>query len=364
MKKILIIAGTRPEAIKLIPVYFALREEFDAQLISTGQHREMLKQIFDFFQIIPQHALNTMVQNQSLAEITGSLFSSLSKIMEIGKPSLAIVQGDTTTAMVGAMVSYYHQIPVAHVEAGLRSHNIYSPFPEEVNRRIITQIAELNFAPTKSAADNLQGFKNVHIVGNTIVDSLRLALEKVEMNDCYETRFPFILQGKEIVLITAHRRESFGDGIRNICEAVKLLASKYPSLQFVYPVHLNPHVKNNVHSFLGKIASVFLIDPVNYDEMVYLMKAAKIIMTDSGGVQEEAPSLGVPLVVMRDVTERPEGIEAGCAVLGGTNAEGIVRAFEEVYLDAQKYEVMSHAANPYGDGKSSQRIATIIRNFL
>lgn len=364
MKKIFIVIGTRPEAIKSIPVYLELKKHFDVQIISTGQHLEMLQRIFDFFSVVPDYSLRTMVANQSLAGLTSSLLNSVSKVFESNAPDLVIVQGDTTTAMVTAMVSYYHQIPVAHIEAGLRSNNLYAPFPEEVNRKIISQIAELNFAPTREASENLWGCRGVHVVGNTIVDSLLLTLEQIKRIKQYDDRFPFLEQKKDLVLVTAHRRESFGSGIRNICDAIKRLSDRHPMVQFVYPVHMNPNIKQKVFEYLGKLPSVVILDPVDYGEMVYLMKCAKLILTDSGGIQEEAPALNVPVIVMRDVTERPEGIAAGCAVLSGTQTEGIIRAFDQIYTNPDKYEAMRGARNPYGDGKSAQRITAIIRGFL
>ncbi len=363
MKKILVIVGTRPEAIKLIPLYLSLKEEFDVQLISSGQHREMLAPIFAFFEVTPDRQLDTMIPNQSLSEITAALFIALNDVLGESKADLVVVQGDTTTAMVAAMVAYYHKIPVAHVEAGLRSHDIHAPFPEEVNRRTITQIAELHFAPTLCAAKNLSGVENVHVVGNTIVDSLYLALAKVEKHS-YRDRFSFLADDKDIILVTVHRRESFGEGLSNICEAIRILAARHPCLKFVYPVHMNPNVSTPVNRSLGNIPSVFLIEPVRYDEMVCLMTKVRLILTDSGGVQEEGPALNVPVIVLRDVTERPEGIEAGCAVLAGTSTERIVSAFEEIYFDAERYKAMSLAPNPYGDGKSAARITDVVRSFL
>jgi UDP-N-acetylglucosamine 2-epimerase (non-hydrolysing) len=365
LKRILIIVGTRPEAIKLIPVFLALRNQYIVQLISTGQHKEMLQQIFDFFEIKPHWELNIMQPNQSLAQVTSLLFSELNKTMGPEKINLVIVQGDTTSAMVAAMVAYYHRIPVAHVEAGLRSKNKYAPFPEEINRSVISQIADLNFAPTSEAAGNLMGHPNVHVVGNTIIDSLLLTMDKIKMQNHYADRFSSLLQrDKDLILVTAHRRESFGEGISNICRAIQILSTKYPQLQFLFPVHLNPNVKEKVEEILGGISSIKLVEPVHYSDMIFLMTRARIILTDSGGIQEEAPFLGIPLIVMRDVTERPEGIEAGCAVLGGTKTEGIVSAFENIHLNPGLYEAMKNAGSPYGDGRSSARIAEIISDFL
>lgn len=361
MKKILIIAGTRPEAIKLIPVYTSLKPKYDVRIVSSGQHREMLAPVFEFFGASPDHTLDVMTSNQTLAEITSRLLTALDGVIRGENPDLVIVQGDTTTAMAGALSAYYNGVPVAHVEAGLRSFHRYAPYPEEVNRRIITQIAVLHFAPTVAAAGNLKEYDNVHIVGNTAVDSLRIAAERMGAQAL--SRFGFG-DDERIVLLTAHRRENFGEGIANICRAISILTEKYPSLRFVYPVHLNPNVRERVFAEIGDLPGVLLLDPVNYDEMICLMKRAVLILTDSGGVQEEAPALNVPVIVIRDVTERPEGIEAGCAVLAGTSTDGIVRAFEEVYGDPGKYEAMKAAPNPYGDGYSAARIAAVLENFL
>ncbi|HEX8038980.1 MAG TPA: UDP-N-acetylglucosamine 2-epimerase (non-hydrolyzing) [Chryseosolibacter sp.] len=364
MKTILIIVGTRPEAIKLMPVYFALKHQHDVKLVSTGQHKEMLKQILDFFEITPDVELNAMVENQSLATITGRLFLELNKVIESIQARMLVVQGDTTSAMVAAMVAYYHKIPVAHVEAGLRSGQKYSPFPEEINRAVISLVSTLNFAPTKKAAENLAGFPNVHVVGNTILDSLLFTLDKLKTRKHSERFRKMVAPGQDLILITAHRRESFGQGLENICRAVEILCAKYPTLKFVFPVHLNPKVKERVTSVLGQNPSISLIEPLVYDEMVELMCKARIILTDSGGIQEEAPALKVPLIVMREVTERPEGIDAGCAVLAGTTTQGLVSAFDRIHTNPSVYNAMKNANNPYGDGKSSERIAAIIHEFL
>ena len=365
MKNIILIVGTRPEALKLAPVYLALRHLFNVTLVSTGQHKEMVKPVFDFFEIIPDTELNTMVSNQSLSAITGLLFLELNKVIENISVDLLIVQGDTTSAMVAALVGYYHKIPVAHVEAGLRTGDKFSPFPEEINRTVISLVADLNFAPTPKAAENLQGAKNVHVVGNPIIDSLKLTLDKISSRRDYADRYSKLIDtDRPLVLVTAHRRESFGHGLHNICEAIKLLCFKYPRLQFLFPVHLNPNVKGKVHAILEGNPSIHLMSPLPYDDMVFLMARAYIILTDSGGIQEEAPSLGVPLVVMRDVTERPEGIEAGCAILSGTQVEEIVRAFDRIYTSPKLYQIMKNAGNPYGDGQAANRIAVIIRRFF
>ena len=356
--------GTRPEALKLVPVYFALRDQYDVQVVSTGQHKEMLSEIFDLFGIKPHVELKAMAHKQSLPQITGKLFSVLNDVVEGSRAQLVIVQGDTTTAMVAAMIGYYHKVPVAHVEAGLRSHQKYAPFPEEINRSIISLVADLNFAPTAKAAENLAGYPNVYVVGNTILDCLRLTLGRIQNLKASGELEELIRDERRLILVTAHRRESFGTGLENICLAVRTLSAKYPQLRFVFPVHPNPHVREKVRLVLADQPSVSLTEPLRYDEMVRLMAKAYIILTDSGGIQEEAPSLQVPLSVMRDVTERPEGIEAGCAVLGGTATESIVSAFDRIYENPDLHTAMKNAASPYGDGQSAQRIATIINTFL
>ncbi len=361
MKRILIIAGTRPEAIKLIPVYLSLRTRFDVRFVSSGQHREMLAPVFQFFGVSPDSTLDTMTTNQTLSEVTSRLLSALDEVISKENPQLVVVQGDTTTAMAAALSAYYNKVPVAHVEAGLRSFHTYAPYPEEVNRRIITQIAALHFAPTSAAATNLAGHAGVHVVGNTAVDSLRLGADRIGTDALRRIGFDV---DQQTILVTAHRRESFGEGIANICRAVCILSEKYPELRFVYPVHLNPNVRDKVFTEIGDRPGITLLEPVGYDVMISLMKHALLILTDSGGIQEEAPALNVPVIVMRDVTERPEGVEAGCAVLAGTSTDGIVKAFEDIYLDSKQYEKMKRAPNPYGDGYAAKRIASVIEGFL
>lgn len=364
MKKIGIVVGTRPEAIKLIPVLFALKEyeTLDVVLISTGQHKEMLDQIFEFFDIHPNVELDLMMHNQSLADLSALLLKELNQIFEDMNLDMLIVQGDTTSAMIGSLVGFYHRIKVGHVEAGLRTYDRFSPFPEEVNRRIIGITADLHFAPTERAMRFLkeEGVEKVYNVGNTVIDSLAMARTKVEQNIAdYQSRFSF-LSGKKKVLITGHRRESFGSPFQHICEAIKTLALAHPDIDFIYPVHLNPQVQQPVKGLLADVENIFLIDPVPYDQMVYLMMQAYLILTDSGGIQEEAPSLNVPVIVMREKTERPEGIEAGCALLAGTKGGDIIKAFEKLHSDEDVRLKMGNVENPYGDGQSAKRIAKII----
>jgi UDP-N-acetylglucosamine 2-epimerase (non-hydrolysing) len=366
MKKVAIIVGTRPEAIKLIPVYLAFRhsQRFSPALVSTGQHRQMLQQIFDIFETQPDYELGVMTENQSLSDLTARLLTALSAHFDELRPDLVVVQGDTTTCMVAALAAFYRGINVAHVEAGLRTGNKRSPFPEEMNRRITDYMADFRFAPTEGSARALanEGLReNVFVVGNTVIDSLLLIHAKVQARlELYRQRFEHLFSAEQrVILVTGHRRESFGRGFEEICTALARLAREYPDTAFVYPVHLNPNVKTVVHDRLGGLPNVKLIGPVPYDDLVYLLNRAWIVMTDSGGIQEEAPALGKPVVVMRDNTERPEGIEAGCAVLGGTAAESLVGCFKRIADDPSVFERMSTGNNPYGDGRTSSEIVRI-----
>jgi UDP-N-acetylglucosamine 2-epimerase (non-hydrolysing) len=364
LKKIGIILGTRPEAIKLIPVYQALKK-FDTVkpiLISTGQHKKMLDQIFDFFEVEPQVELRVMKDNQTLAGLSSLLFSEIDKVVNQYKLDMLVVQGDTTSAMIGSMIGFYNRVAVAHVEAGLRTYDKFSPFPEEINRRIIGLTADFHFAPTKMAAEILRKEKanNVFEVGNTVIDSLTFAKSKVDKQiNSYSSKLRFNTESN-LVLITGHRRESFGGPFEQICLAILELSKKYPEMSFVYPVHLNPNVQGPVKMMLKDAPNIHLIEPIPYDEMVYLMSNAYLILTDSGGIQEEAPSLNVPVIVMRDKTERPEGIEAGCSVLSGTDKTKIIELFDEIHHSSELREKMKAAINPYGDGKSAIRIAQIL----
>jgi UDP-N-acetylglucosamine 2-epimerase (non-hydrolysing) len=367
--KIVVVVGTRPEAIKLLPVFFQLKATpgYDPVLLSTGQHKDMLYQIFDSYQVSPDHDLDVMKHVTNLATLTAHLFLVLDKFLEEHKPDMVMVQGDTTSAMVGAMAAFYRQIPIAHVEAGLRTHTKYSPFPEEVNRQIIGRVADLNFAPTEIASLNLlkEGGANVHIVGNTVIDSLLYICNQIRLNEqYYVSKFAEIpVKNGDNVLITSHRRENHGEGLRSICLAVSKLAKKYPDLNWVFPVHLNPKVKDVVHTLLGNISNVFLLPPLQYDDLVFFMRHSKLILTDSGGIQEEAPSLNVPVVVLRETTERPEGIANGCAVIAGTAELDIIAAFEHIINDMEVYSKMAEAPNPYGDGQSSKRIVDLIQHY-
>ncbi|MCP4440200.1 MAG: UDP-N-acetylglucosamine 2-epimerase (non-hydrolyzing) [Aureispira sp.] len=368
--QVAIIVGTRPEAIKLIPVYLAMQksETLEPVLISTGQHKEMLAQIFTFFGVQPNIELDVMLQGQTLTQLTARIVDRLGNHIAENNYKTVIVQGDTTTAFIAGLVAYYHQIPVGHVEAGLRTYDKYSPFPEEVNRRLIGTFAQFNFAPTSKAVEALkkENIDGIYMVGNTVVDSLLLCYEKVQKQEAsYEQEFGYLWEGKEkLTLITGHRRESFGEGFLNMCRAIRRIAERYEDMTFVYPVHLNPNVKKVVHEELSGITNVQLIQPLPYDKLIYLMSKANMILTDSGGIQEEAPTFDVPIVVMRNKTEREEGIEAGCAVLAGTTEEGIVSHFTKIMDDADLYAQMTKAKNPYGDGTTSQQIVEILEKYF
>jgi UDP-N-acetylglucosamine 2-epimerase (non-hydrolysing) len=368
-KKIIIIIGTRPEAIKLIPLYLELKErqQFEPVIISTGQHKEMLRQVFQFFNVKPDVDLNLMLAQQKLANITSLLFSAIQEQIDIKNPDLIIVQGDTQSAMVGALVGYYNQIKVAHIEAGLRTYNKFSPFPEEINRQTIGLVADYHFAPTQNAADNLlrEGKSNVYKVGNTVIDALLLCMKIIQENrEYYTCRFQNFLSFDKCVLITGHRRENFNGGLEQVTEAIAHLAEKFPNCCFIYPVHLNPRVQELVRPKLIAISNVFLIDPVGYDDLIFLLSQSFCVITDSGGIQEEAPSLNVPILVTRDTTERPEGIKSGCASLVGTDKEAIISKFTLLMNDEMLLNKMKNAPNPYGKGNSSEEIVAILEKDL
>lgn len=365
IKKIGIVLGTRPEAIKLIPVYQELKKVFPSvELVSTGQHFSMLEQIFNFFEVTPDISLEVMTANQTLSGLTARLTDSLQSCYDERKYDLVIVQGDTTTALTASLVAYYNRIKVVHVEAGLRTYNKYSPFPEEINRQLIGRIADFHFAPTLNAMKLLakEDAKNSFLVGNTVIDSLMFCLKKLKSDPSqYEKKFSFISGFKKLILITGHRRENFGQGFDGICSAIKTLSLAYPDFLFYYPVHLNPNVKDKVYTVLSDVKNIMLSDPLPYDDLIFLMSRSYIILTDSGGIQEEAPSLNVPILVMRDTTERPEGIENGCALLVGTDPERIIAEFNSLIENVPHYNQMADAANPYGDGRSALSIAAILK---
>lgn len=366
--KVLFILGTRPEAIKLAPLFEAAKnaENLEPELCITAQHREMLDQVLDFFGQTADYDLNLMTPGQSLFGITARAIEALEPVLEQSNPDVVIVQGDTTTAFIGALAAYYKQIKVAHVEAGLRTYNKYSPFPEEMNRSLVSRLADYHFAPTDKAAQHLaaEGIDESSIfqVGNTVIDALFLALKTLEKNGVSDIAqfFEFLDFDRRIVLITGHRRESFGKPFQNIFEAIKTLAQQYPGAQFVYPVHLNPNIRDRVQQVLGDTKNIHLIEPLSYPYLVWLMNQSYLILTDSGGIQEEAPSLGKPVLVMRDVTERPEGIDAGVSKLVTTDKDLIISSVCELMDDAVAYKAMSGATNPYGDGMSSAKILDVL----
>jgi UDP-N-acetylglucosamine 2-epimerase (non-hydrolysing) len=367
MKKILLVIGTRPEAIKIAPVVKKLQEEkFNVEVCVTAQHREMLDEVLNIFEITPNYDLDIMKKDQDLYDVTSNVLIKLKDILKTSKPNLVMVHGDTTTTFSASLAAFYQKIDIAHIEAGLRSGNIYSPYPEEANRKLTSVLAKYHFAPTKKAKENLikEGIKkeNILITGNTVIDSLKWVLEKIRNNTNIQTIKNIPLDSK-FVLVTGHRRESFGEGFLNICEALKEIALKHPEINIIYPVHLNPNVREPVNKILKDIDNVKLIEPLNYLEFVYLMSKSYLILTDSGGIQEEAPSLNKPVLVMRDTTERPEGVEAGCLKLVGTNKEKIVKEVEKLLSDKNEYEKMSKCINPYGDGMASERIAKFLKEI-
>ena len=361
--KILTVFGTRPEAIKMAPVIKALDSEanIESKLCVTAQHRQMLDQVLDLFAIKPDYDLNIMQAGQDLTDITCSVLAGLKNIIYDFKPDRVLVHGDTTTTFVATLAAYYQRIPVGHVEAGLRTGNIYAPFPEEINRKLTASIADLHFAPTQTAKENLlaEGVSksSIYVTGNTVIDALLETVDKASSN----IKFPFLSKEKKLILVTGHRRENFGHGFDNICHALKRLAQR-KDLQIVYPVHLNPNVREPVLRILGNCENIHLIQPQEYLPFVYLMNQAYLILTDSGGIQEEAPALGKPVLVMRETTERPEAVEAGTVVLVGTDKHKIVAECERLLDDKASYDKMSFSHNPYGDGKASSKIVNILKN--
>ena len=371
----MIVFGTRPEAIKMAPLvkqFESHRDRVKTIVCVTAQHREMLDQVLNLFHIDPQYDLNVMTENQTLSDLTVKVLSGITKVLEKEKPDMVFVQGDTTTTFVTSLAAFYLRIPIGHVEAGLRTLNKFSPYPEEINRRLTSSIADYHFAPTEQAKNNLinEGISEpcVFVTGNTVIDALQIVVgkhkkmsEKRRWNDFFLSNYNISLSdSKRTILVTGHRRESFGRGFKGICEALSKLAIKNPGIQIIYPVHLNPNVKNPVYSILSNIRNINLIPPLDYEPFVFLMNNSYLILTDSGGIQEEAPSLGKPVLVMRDTTERPEGIEAGTARLVGTKTENIVREASKLLDDRLEYERISKSVNPYGDGKASNRIVEII----
>lgn len=369
--KLMHIFGTRPEAIKMAPVVRAFEglDWVENRVCITAQHRDMLDQVMQFFDLRVDHDLNIMKDAQGLADVTARILTGLTGVLEDEKPDMVLVHGDTNTTMSASLAAYYQKIAIGHVEAGLRTHNLYSPWPEEANRQITDRLSDLCFAPTERSRDNLlaEGIspEKVIVTGNTVIDALFWARDKITgdaaLDASFSKQFEFLDPAKRTILVTGHRRESFGDGFRNICTALAKLAER-DDVEIVYPVHLNPNVKGPVHENLGNLANVHLISPQDYPSFVYLMNRADLILTDSGGVQEEAPSLGKPVLVMRENTERPEAVEAGTVRLVGTDVDRITNEATRLLDDEQTYKAMAMAHNPYGDGEASARIAGAIRH--
>lgn len=365
-RKILTVFGTRPEAIKMAPLALQLAEDerFEASVCVTAQHREMLDQVLALFELEPQYDLDLMRPGQDLTDVTTGILQGMKSVLDDFQPDMVLVHGDTATTFATTLAAYYRQIPVGHVEAGLRTGNLYSPWPEEANRKLTGALATCHFAPTETSRNNLlaEGIDegNVHVTGNTVIDALLEVVRKLdtspELAPAQRQRFPFLEDDKRLVLVTGHRRESFGGGFERICQALAETAKAHPDVQIVYPVHLNPNVQDPVKHYLAEIDNVYLIEPQDYLPFVFLMNRADIILTDSGGIQEEAPSLGKPVLVMRDTTERPEAVDAGTVKLVGTNVDTITGELTRLLTDADAYNAMSFAHNPYGDGKACQRI--------
>lgn len=382
MKKVMLVFGTRPEAIKMAPLVKEFQkypDRFETIVCVTGQHREMLDQVLNIFEIIPDYDLNIMKQGQDLYDVTARVLMGMRDVLKEVQPDVVLVHGDTTTSTAAALAAFYQQIPVGHVEAGLRTHNIYSPWPEEMNRQITGRIATYHFAPTPLSKQNLlaEGVQegHIHVTGNTVIDALYMVVDKIKNDKDLDAELENLLKqagydanrlvgGRKLVLITGHRRENFGDGFINMCTAIKDLTKKYPSVDFVYPMHLNPNVRKPIHEVFGEdlsnLGNMFFIEPLEYLSFVYLMEKSTIVLTDSGGIQEEAPGLGKPVLVMRDTTERPEALEAGTVKLVGTDYDKIVNEVSTLLDNRAYYEKMSKAVNPYGDGLSCKRIVSTL----
>lgn len=386
MKKIMLVFGTRPEAIKMAPLVKAFqtrKEDFETVVCVTGQHREMLDQVLSLFDIKPDFDLNIMKQGQDLYDVTSRVLLGMRDVFKTCVPDILFVHGDTTTSTAAALAAFYHQIPVAHVEAGLRTGNIYSPWPEEMNRLITGRIATYNLSPTKLSRENLLrenvSDSKIVVTGNTVIDALHWVTNKINNDKDLNANLAKELvtkgydvtrlsNGRRLVLITGHRRENFGDGFRNICNALKALSEKYPDVDFVYPMHLNPNVRRPIHEAFGEdlsnLGNMFFIEPLEYLMFIFLMEKSDVVLTDSGGIQEEAPGLGKPVLVMRDTTERPEALEAGTVKLVGTDYDAIVDNVSLLLDNREAYERMSHAVNPYGDGKACGRIIDFIKSKM
>lgn len=383
MKKVMLVFGTRPEAIKMAPLVKAFHnhpQDFDTVVCVTGQHREMLDQVLDIFEIKPQYDLNIMKQGQDLYDVTSRVLLGMRDVLKQEKPDVVLVHGDTATSTAAALAAFYQQIPVGHVEAGLRTHNLYSPWPEELNRQLTGRMATYNFAPTQLGCANLMGegipAERIHVTGNTVIDALHWVVNKIKCDKSVDATVSKTLLdagydvsrldgGRRMVLITGHRRENFGNGFIDICHAIKALSERYPDVDFVYPMHLNPNVRKPIHEVfgenLGNTGNLFFIEPLEYLSFVYLMEKSSIVLTDSGGIQEEAPGLGKPVLVMREVTERPEAVEAGTVKLVGTDYNAIVNGVSVLLDDPEAYKEMSQSVNPYGDGKACGRIIEALK---
>jgi len=376
IKKVLLVFGTRPEAIKMAPLVKEFQKstnDFETKVCVTAQHREMLDQVLDLFEIVPDYDLNLMKPGQDLYDITSNVLLGMKEVLSDFKPDIVLVHGDTTTTSAASLSAFYQQIKIGHVEAGLRTGDLLSPWPEEANRQITGVLANYHFAPTTTSRDNLlkenKDKKSVVVTGNTVIDALFLAIDKIKNNKDLENQIKNqilnlnyqITDGKKIILVTGHRRENHGQGFINICEALKIIALNNPDIDIVYPVHLNPNVQKPVKEILSDITNIYLIEPLQYEQFIYMMDKSFFIITDSGGVQEEAPSLGKPVLVMRDTTERPEALEAGTVKLVGTDTKLIIKEAQKLLDDKMEYEKMSKAHNPYGDGKACEKIVKFIK---
>ena len=374
MKKVLIVFGTRPEAIKMAPLVkeFEKHNDIDSKVCVTAQHREMLDQVLKMFDITPDYDLNIMKPGQDLFDVTSSVLLGLKDVLNDYKPDVVLVHGDTTTTSASSLAAFYNKIKVGHVEAGLRTGDLYSPWPEEANRQITGVLANYHFAPTTTSEQNLlkenKNKEDILVTGNTVIDALFLALDKIEKNEELKNKIEDsinsqykINENKKLILVTGHRRENFGQGFVNICESLKTLANNNPEIDIVYPVHLNPNVQKPVKEILSDTSNVHLIEPLQYESFIYLMNKSHFIITDSGGVQEEAPSLGKPVLVMRNTTERPEAVKAGTVKLVGTNSESIIKEAQKLLDNEEEYNKMSKAHNPYGDGMACERIVNFLK---
>ena len=382
----MLVFGTRPEAIKMAPLVREFKKYpdlFDTIVCVTGQHREMLDQVLDIFEINPEYDLNIMQQGQDLYDITSKVLYGMRDVLDEAKPDVVLVHGDTTTSTSAALAAFYRQIPVGHVEAGLRTHDIYSPWPEEMNRQITGRIASFNFSPTPLSRKNLLDENvdddKITVTGNTVIDALHIVVDRIKNDKGLSKELHSVLlasgydtnrlnDGRRMVLITGHRRENFGDGFINICNAIKDLSAKYPDVDFIYPMHLNPNVRKPIHQVFGdnlnEFSNLFFIEPLEYLSFVFLMEKSYLVLTDSGGIQEEAPGLGKPVLVMRNTTERPEALESGTVKLVGTDYEKIVSNVSRLLDDSSFYAEMSNAVNPYGDGHASERIVSFLKDHL